>query len=56
MGGGIPEYIKPDVLQYAVQFEQRCREGAKAIIHIEAFLARVMCLFKGTMQGGGRNR
>ncbi len=54
MGGGIPEQIKPEVLSYAVQFEQRCKDGAKAIIHLEAFLARVMCLYKGAMQKGGR--
>ena len=34
------------VLKYAVLFEGRCREGAKPIIHLEAFLARVMALIK----------
>jgi replication factor C subunit 3/5 len=49
MGGGIPEFIKPEVLRYAVVFDHRCKDGAKAIIHLEAFLARVMCLYKGAM-------
>ena len=54
MGGGIPEQIKPEVLRYAVIFEHRCKEGAKAIIHLEAFLARIMCLYKGSMQSNNR--
>jgi replication factor C subunit 3/5 len=49
MGGAIPESAKPEVLKFAVIFEHRCKEGAKAIIHLEAFLARVMCLYKGAM-------
>ena len=44
----LPEKIKPVVLKYAVLFEGRCREGSKPIIHLEAFLARVMALIKGT--------
>ena len=42
----LPEAIKPAVLRFAVQFEGRCREGSKPIIHIEAFLARTMALLK----------
>lgn len=49
MGGGFPEYIKPEVLRFAVLFDHRCKDGAKAIIHLEAFLARAMCLYKGSM-------
>lgn len=45
----LPEPIKPTVLRYAVIFEGRCREGSKPIIHLEAFLARVMALIKGNM-------
>jgi len=52
MGGAIPDSVKPEVLKFAVIFEHRCKEGAKAIIHLEAFLARVMCLYKGAMTGG----
>ncbi len=43
----LPEPIKPEVLKYAVIFENRCKSGSKAIMHIEAFLARVMALYKG---------
>jgi replication factor C subunit 3/5 len=46
-GGSIPEPIKPEVLKFAVMFEHRCKEGSKAIFHLEAFLARVMALYKG---------
>lgn len=45
----MPEQIKPDVLKFAVMFEHRCKDGSKAIIHLEAFLARVMALYKGYM-------
>ena len=43
----LPEQIKPEVLKFAVMFEHRCKEGSKAIFHLEAFLARVMALYKG---------
>lgn len=43
----LPEIIKPEVLKFAVMFEHRCKEGSKAIFHLEAFLARVMALYKG---------
>jgi len=43
----LPEVIKPEVLKFAVMFEHRCKEGSKAIFHLEAFLARVMALYKG---------
>jgi len=49
MGGSIPDQIKPALVQSAVQFESRCREGAKSIIHLEAFLAKVMFLYKSAI-------
>lgn len=42
----LPEPIKPQVLRFAVLFEGRCRDGSKPIIHLEAFTARVMALYK----------
>lgn len=45
----MPEAIKPEILKFAVMFEHRCKEGSKAIFHLEAFLARVMALYKGHM-------
>jgi replication factor C subunit 3/5 len=44
--GAVHENIKPAVMSYAVLFEGRCIERAKAIIHLEAFLARVMALIR----------
>lgn len=53
----LPEPIKPEVLKFAVMFEHRCKEGSKAIFHLEAFLARVMALYKGYMiKSGMSNR
>jgi len=49
MGGSMPEIVKPEILRFAVLFEHRCKEGAKAIIHLEAYLARVMFLYKSAM-------
>jgi replication factor C subunit 3/5 len=43
----MPELLKPEVLKFAVMFEHRCKEGAKVIIHLEAFIARIMSLYKG---------
>ncbi len=43
----MPDAVKPEVLKFAVMFEHRCKEGSKAIIHLEAFLARVMSIYKG---------
>ena len=53
-GSQMPEQIKPEILKFAVIFEHRCKEGAKAIIHLEAFLARVMALYRGALQSRGR--
>jgi hypothetical protein len=52
----LPEPIKPEVLKFAVMFEHRCKEGSKAIFHLEAFLARVMALFKGYQIKTGAGR
>jgi len=43
----MPEQIRPEILKFAVMFEHRCKSGAKAIMHLEAFLARVMAIYKG---------
>mgnify|MGYP001807720446 CR=1 FL=1 len=34
--------LQLETVSYAAQFEQRLQEGAKAIFHLEAFVARVM--------------
>ena len=51
MGGCLIEHIKPEVLNYACIFEQRCYDGSKSIMHLEAFLARVMALQKKALTG-----
>lgn len=51
---GLPESIKPEVLKFACMFEHRCTDGSKAIIHLEAFLARVMALYKSSQIKGSR--
>lgn len=43
----MPDIIRPEILKFAVMFEHRCKSGAKAIMHLEAFLARVMAIYKG---------
>jgi len=50
-GGAVAEPIKPQVMHYAVIFEGRCTERAKVIIHLEAFLARVMALIRQYASG-----
>lgn len=50
-GGAVAEAIKPHVMRYAVIFEGRCTERAKVIIHLEAFLARVMALIRQQASG-----
>jgi replication factor C subunit 3/5 len=42
----VPDNLKTEIIKYAVLFDSRCKAGAKAIMHLEAFTARVMCLFK----------
>ncbi len=36
----------PQVCAYAAFFEHRLQQGQKAIIHLEAFVARFMALYK----------
>ena len=56
-GGAVAEAVKPHVMRHAVIFEGRCTERAKVIIHLEAFLARVMALIRqhasGSLRGQG---
>jgi replication factor C subunit 3/5 len=37
---------KMQVVQWAAFYEHRLQEGSKAIFHIEAFIARVMAVYK----------
>lgn len=43
------------IIKFAAFFEHRLQEGSKAIFHIEAFVARVMAIYKkwsASMFGG----
>jgi len=42
----IDSELKTDVVSAAAFFEHRITSGTKAIFHLEAFVARVMCLYK----------
>jgi replication factor C subunit 3/5 len=38
--------LKHEVCAYAAYFEHRLQQGQKAIIHLEAFVARFMAIYK----------
>jgi hypothetical protein len=41
---GFPDKMKPEMLRHAITYERRCKDGTKPIMHLEAFIARVMAL------------
>ena len=41
--------LKAEVVAYAAYFEHRLQLGQKAIIHLEAFVARFMAIYKRYM-------
>jgi len=43
--------IKSKVVEYAANYELQMKSGSKPIVHLEAFLARFMSLFKTYMSG-----
>jgi replication factor C subunit 3/5 len=43
----VDDDLKHEVCAYAAHFEHRLQMGQKAIIHLEAFVARFMALYKG---------
>ncbi|GIL52746.1 hypothetical protein Vafri_8539 [Volvox africanus] len=45
--------VKVETVQQAAVFEQRLQEGAKAIFHLEAFVAKVMSIVKNYMVSCG---
>jgi len=40
------EIFKIPITQLAAEYEHRLRQGSKEIFHIEAFIARYMCIYK----------
>ena len=50
----VDQSLRKTILKYACIFEHRCKAGSKAIMHIEAYLARVMATVKAFQVQGGR--
>lgn len=44
--------LKADVTQMAAYYEHRMQLGSKAIFHLEAFVAKFMCIFKRFLEEG----
>jgi len=42
--------LKIQITQIAAEYEHRLRQGSKEIFHIEAFIAKFMCIYKQHMQ------
>ena len=42
--------VKRDVVETAADFEHRLHRGQKAIFHLEAFVAKFMCIYLKFMQ------
>ncbi|MCO5572046.1 hypothetical protein L7F22_025797 [Adiantum nelumboides] len=45
------EDLKSSIVEKAAFYELRCRQGNKAIFHLEAFVAQVMSMIKGSFEG-----
>ena len=50
----VDQSLQKHVLKYATIFEHRCKAGSKAIMHIEAYLARMMATVKAHQVNHGR--
>ena len=44
--------LKADVTQMAAFYEHKLRLGSKAIFHLEAFVAKFMCVYKHFLEEG----
>lgn len=44
--------LKADVTQMAAYYEHKLRLGSKAIFHLEAFVAKFMCVYKRFLEEG----
>lgn len=44
--------LKADVTQMAAYYEHKLRLGNKAIFHLEAFVAKFMCVYKRFLEEG----
>ena len=43
---GVDELLKLQVFHFAAEYEHRLQMGSKAIYHIEAFIAKIMSIYK----------
>ncbi|KAJ2640958.1 Subunit of heteropentameric Replication factor C (RF-C), partial [Coemansia sp. RSA 1285] len=43
---GVDEELKPEVVHQAAFYEHRLQNGQKAIVHLEAFMAKFMSIYK----------
>ena len=41
-----PDDVKPEIIKFAVLYDYRSKIGSKAIMHLEAFIARLMCIVR----------
>lgn len=44
------DILKSQITQIAAEYEHRLRQGSKEIFHLEAFIAKFMCIYKQHMQ------
>jgi replication factor C subunit 3/5 len=44
------DLLKSQITQIAAEYEHRLRQGSKEIFHLEAFIAKFMCVYKQHMQ------
>lgn len=45
------EELRASIVEKAALYELRCRQGNKAIFHLEAFVAQVMAMIKSSFEG-----
>ncbi|CAF4431607.1 unnamed protein product, partial [Adineta steineri] len=45
------DVLKIQITQTAAEYEHRLRQGSKEIFHLEAFIAKFMCIYKQHIDG-----
>ncbi|KAJ2348154.1 Subunit of heteropentameric Replication factor C (RF-C), partial [Coemansia erecta] len=48
---GVDEKLKPEIAHHAAFYEHRLQTGQKAIVHLEAFMAKFMSVYKRSLMG-----
>lgn len=49
----VDDVLKPQIVHWAAHYELRMRQGSKRIYHLEAFVARVMSVYKNVRKVRG---